>query len=144
MKKNIKEKINKEARERISILRKMGLETAEESLNNEILFSKPVNIFGHVSGINFSFKEDKELNAIKEEFEKDYDSKVYYGMFMETAFGRLLTLLYVDEFEENWEQERNDLKRGSLYACCYNLDEDYCESGKIGFKVANGGLIRTR
>ena len=138
------EKINKEARERISILRKMGLETAEESLNNEILFSKPVNIFGHVSGINFSFKEDKELYAIKEEFEKDYDSKVYYGMYMETAFGRLLTLLYVDEFEENWEQERKDLKRGSLYACCYNLDEDFCESGKIGFKVVNGGLIRTR
>lgn len=100
-------------------------------------------MFGEVIGVNFSFNEDEELKNIKDIIEKETNYVVYYGIYTDTAFGRMIDLLCVTTYEDDWEQAYEDIYNGYAEAYCYNLDEKFGEYGSIGFELANGGLIRT-
>lgn len=85
-----------------------------------------------------------EQKSYVEDFENKYNSLVYHVIHDYTAFGELLTFLYVSDSEEEWETDREELTDG--YACAYvkNLDDDCCsEFGGICFKTQYGGLVRT-
>ena len=134
-----------EGKKRIKILMDMGLwdEVMEFWEKGTACFSKPMEMLGQVTGVTFTFNEDEELKAIKEKLEKEKGFRVYYGIYDETIFGRMLLLLNISSYEEDWGMERSGIKDGYVDVYCYNLDEKCGEYGGIGFRVANGGLIRT-
>ena len=141
----MQKKMLAEAEKRIEILQKMGLweEVRNVWEKNTTCFSKPMNLFGELTGVTFTFNEDEELKAIKEKLEKKTGYVVYYGIYSDTMFGRLLSLMVVTPYTNEWSQERKLLEKGYADVYCYNLDEQFGECGRIAFQVANGGLIQT-
>ena len=141
----MQKKMLAEAEKRIEILQKMGLweEVRNVWEKNTTCFSKPMNLFGELTGVTFTFNEDEELKAIKEKLEKKTGYVVYYGIYSDTMFGRLLSLMVVTPYTNEWSQERKLLEKGYTDVYCYNLDEQFGECGRIAFQVANGGLIQT-
>ena len=141
----MQKKMLAEAEKRIEILQKMGLweEVRNVWEKNTACFSKPMNLFGELTGVTFTFNEDEELKAIKEKLEKKTGYVVYYGIYSDTMFGRLLSLMVVTPYTNEWSQERKLLEKGYADVYCYNLDEQFGECGRIAFQVANGGLIQT-
>ena len=92
----------------------------------------------------FLYWLNDEQKKIVKEFEKKEDVLVYHVIHDFTNFGELLTFLYVSDYEEEWEEDREDLKVGYAYAYVKNLADDYCsEFGSICFRPQFGGLVRT-
>ena len=92
----------------------------------------------------FLYWLNSEQKEIVSEFEKEHDALVYHVIHDFTAFGELLTFLYVSDYEEECKDDVNDLKDG--YSCAYvkNLSDDFCsEFGSICFRQQFGGLVRT-
>ena len=80
---------------------------------------------------------------IVEEFEKEYNALVYFGIRSYTAFGKLDSFLYVSDHEDEWEYDNADLKDGYVVAYVYNYDDHWCsELGGIAVKEKFGGLVR--
>lgn len=142
---NMQKKMVDEGKKRIKILMDIGLwdEVMEFWEKGTACFSKPMEMLGQVTGVTFTFNEDEELKVIKEKLEREKGFGVYYGIYDETVFGRMILFLKISSCEEDWEMERNGLINGYADVYCYNLDEEDGEYGSIGFEVANGGLIRT-
>ena len=142
----MQKKMALEGKKRLQILQDMGLwdEVVEFWEKGTACFSKPMNMFGEFTGVIFTFNEDEKLKVVKEQLEEEKGFKVYYGIYDETVFGRLILFFKISSCEEDWEMEQNAIKNGYVDVYCYNLDEEDGEYGSIGFKVANGGLIRTQ
>lgn len=68
---------------------------------------------------------------------------MYYGVLSNTACGQLLTLLYVSHNEEEWEDDRKELKEGYPFVYVWNRDDEFGEFGSVGIKMEQGGLVRT-
>ena len=97
-----------------------------------------------VPGILYWISNNPEWVEYIKRFEDKYNALVYHAELSHTEFGRLLTLFYVNNHQEEWAQDFEDLIDG--YACCYvwNIDGDaFSEFGTITFKPANGGIMRT-
>lgn len=85
-----------------------------------------------------------EQKSYVEEFENTYNALVYHVIHNYTAFGELLAFLFVSDYEEEWETDREDLADGYAYAYVRNVDDDDCsELGGICFQTQFGGLVRT-
>ena len=106
-------------------------------------YSKPVNVLGALTGVMYTFNESPELKKIVDELEEKQGLVVYYGIYNETDYGKVLALLFVDKNQKDWKNDMMMLKRGRPYAYVYNIDEDRGEIGWIGIKIAGGGLVRT-
>ena len=92
----------------------------------------------------FLYWLDDEQKEFVSDFEEENNALVYHVIHNYTEAGEMLTFLYVSDYEEEWEADRDDLKEG--YTCAYvkNLDADWCsEFGSIGIKPQFGGLVRT-
>lgn len=86
---------------------------------------------------------NKEWSNLIEEFERKWSVMVYHCQLTHTTFGDILSLLYVTKDEEEWEQDRQDIKDGIAYAKCINLsDETLSDYGYIGIKSSMGGIVR--
>lgn len=86
---------------------------------------------------------DKE-KAIVKEFEEEYNAVVYHIIRNSTSIGEMLALLYVSDYEDEWDMDIADIIEGYPFAYVKNLDDDFCsEFGTIGVKKCNGGLVRT-
>lgn len=86
---------------------------------------------------------EKEQEIINN-FEKEHEGyKVYHLIHNITKFGELYDIFYVSTDEEEWEQDKEDLKRNYAFVYVYNESADWCsEFGSIGIKKNIGGLIR--
>ena len=79
-----------------------------------------------------------------EDFENKYNALVYHVIHDYTAFGELLAFLFVSDYEEEWETDREELADGYAYAYIKNVVDDDCsELGGICFQTQFGGLVRT-
>lgn len=88
-----------------------------------------------------SNKEEYE-NAIKQ-FEKEHNALVYHSILTHTTFGTILTLLYVSENQEEWQEDREQLNEELPFAYCVNLEDDNCsEFGGVQIGGAMGGIVR--
>lgn len=100
-----------------------------------------VNLSEH-GGMLYWLNRDQQ--KIVREFEEKYDAVVYHVIHNNTEFGELYSLLYVSEYEEEWEDDRSDLKDGCPIAYVENIDDGICsEFGSIGIRMQFGGLVRT-
>ncbi len=83
--------------------------------------------------------DDKEKEFVKG-LEKVYDVMVYHIIKTYTRdLGEVLDLLYVDKYENCWDEEKIFIKDG--YVRSYTVSP-FCESGDICIESKNGGLIR--
>jgi len=79
------------------------------------------------------------------EFEKQNNALVYMVVRAFTNFGTMDSLLYVSDYPEEWEMDREDIKDGIVMSYTINRDMPDCsEFGSIGYRLGSGaGLIRT-
>ena len=76
-------------------------------------------------------------------FEEKHNALVYHAILTRTVFGTLLTLLYVTEEKEVWQEDKEQLQEGSPLAYVVNLDDDTCsEFGGIQITGKMGGIVR--
>ena len=86
--------------------------------------------------------DDEEKKAV-EKVEKEWNGVVYHVIKSFTEFGTLLNMLYVSQYDEEWEMDRENLKEMIVFAYVKNLDSDQCsEFGSIGVKPMIGGVVR--
>lgn len=87
---------------------------------------------------------DNSFKQLVAEFEEKHDYLVYYAILSYTAIGKMLSLFYVSNREEEWSGDWKELNEGFQMSYVFNLDTpEYSEFGLIGFKPIVGGLIRT-
>ena len=87
---------------------------------------------------------DNSFKQLVTEFEEKHDYLVYYAILSHTTIGRMLSLFYVSNREEEWSGDWKELNEGFQMSYVFKLDiPEYSEFGLIGFKPIFGGLIRT-
>ena len=144
--KNLKEKQKNEALNRLRLLQ-MKFELLENVVtefeqNDTLYYSEYIN--KNAQGILYYVTNNEEItNAIKE-FEEKHQAKVYHVILTPLIYGRMLSLLYVSQYTEEWQRDRNELSEGLPLAYCINLDNEVTsEFGGIQIEKANGGITRT-
>lgn len=77
-------------------------------------------------------------------FENDTQCLVYHVIESDTAIGKMLSLLYVSPYPEEWHDDMENLRCQCPLAYVINLDDEHCsEFGSIGIANAGGVLTRT-
>lgn len=78
-------------------------------------------------------------------FEERNNALVYHVIHSYTSFGELESYLYVSDYPEEWEQDREDIKDGQQLVYVLNKDMPDCsEFGSIGIALTGAaGLRRT-
>ena len=85
-----------------------------------------------------------EMEKKIREWEEKTGNLVYHVIHDYTEFGELLSLLYVSQYEDEWETDREDIQDGYALAYVMNLTDDWCsEYGSIGIRPQWGGVVRT-
>lgn len=90
----------------------------------------------------FYWVENEDLKRIHD-FEEQHDALVYVVIRSYTNWGKLDTYLYVSDYDEEWDRDRNDLKNMRALAYVYNHDMPDCSKFRsVGIKrsVAAGLL----
>lgn len=144
-----REEKRKEALERIKALDFHPNVEKEWLEDGTIYYSDRCRLGGKTFGILYwCFNDQRFMDAIRK-FEEEHDAVVYHATHENTAFGELLSLLYVSNFDDEWEKDRADLQTkdpdGSIQLVSYvvNLSDPMSsEFGYITIKEAGGGLIR--
>ena len=92
----------------------------------------------------FYWAEGEDLKRIRE-FEEQYNALVYVVIRSYTNIGKLDSYLFVSNYDEEWEQDRDYLADRSPLAYVYNHDMPDCsEFGSIGIEpTVAAGLQRT-
>ena len=86
---------------------------------------------------------DTEQKYINEFEEKNKGYRVYHIIHNLTDFGELYSLLYVGTSEDEWEDDKIDLKDGYAFVYVKNITDEFnSEFGSIMIKPNIGGLIR--
>lgn len=86
---------------------------------------------------------DESIKKEVEYFEKSENALVYAVIHTPSSFGDLYSLLYVSDYEENWDYDNLYIKDGTPYAYVVNTDDPMLsETGIIGVVSRNGGLVR--
>lgn len=142
--------IREEIANRIDILIEQGLLTdldvKQMAMDGKLCVSCPMTLFGDLIGI----VNPSDINpSIEEKLNKgindmDYLNVIpYFSMLMDTPYGELLTILYIDPDKETWEMEKSQLKEKNPCAFVYNLTDEQGEVGFIKYEMFSGGPIRT-
>lgn len=77
-------------------------------------------------------------------FEKIQHAIVYHTILTETKFGKMLSMLFVGKYEDEWSMDKEYFEYSCAQVYVENLDYPDCsEIGTIGFKCTDKGIIRT-
>ena len=86
--------------------------------------------------------EDDEKKMVKE-FEEENNALVYMIVRAFTQFGKMDSLLFISDYEEEWEMDMEDIADGYVLSYTKNYDAPWCsEMGSIVVKSVGGGLLR--
>lgn len=133
------------------------LVTREEKKNEAIermkilkLHSNVIRDFQEEDKLNMSenggflYWLDEAQQKIVQDFEKQNNALVYHVLHDIVGGDEHLAFLYVSDYCEEWEYDREDLRSGYPIAYVKNLSYDIgSEFGSIGVKPSIGGLCRT-
>ena len=85
---------------------------------------------------------DEEKKMVKE-FEEENNALVYMVVRAFTQFGKCDSLLYVSDYDDEWEFDNEDIADGYVMTYTINHDAPDCsEFGSIAVKKMFGGLLR--
>lgn len=113
------------------------------------LHRKAINEFKNFDGLAISrdgclFLLSKDYRERVKAFEEETQNLVYHVIESNAAIGKMLSLLYVSPYPEEWHGDMEDLECRSPLVYVINLDDEYCsEFGAIGIEEADGILVRT-
>jgi hypothetical protein len=86
---------------------------------------------------------DVEQQMIRE-WEDTTGNIAYHIIRNNLEFGLCYSILYISQYQEEWENDIADLQDGYPIAYVLNADDEFCsEYGSIGIKPFFGGLLRT-
>lgn len=129
------EKMKAEAIQRMQILKLHPMTIKDFEEYGEVGYS--FHTFG------FCWLNEQEKDWVRQ-FEKEYGYLVYYVISSCTSIGQMLSYLYVSSNEEEWAQDRQDLKDGCPIVYVKNVDDEILsEFDNIGIEMRNGDVIRT-
>lgn len=96
-------------------------------------------------GAHYYAHDDERLQKAIKEFEETYNALVYAVVRAFTSLGDMDSLLYVEDYEDEWNYFDEDVDYGIIMSYTINWDMPDCsEFGSIGFKhTVAGGLQRT-
>ena len=92
----------------------------------------------------FFWADGEDLQRIRE-FEEQHNALVYLIIRSYTNIGKMDSYLYVSDYDDEWERDREDLKNKEPLCYVYNHDMPDCsEFGCIGTRRSiAAGLLRT-
>lgn len=137
--------LQKEALQRLEILRKNGL--SSEFVDNFGMYNN-VALIDNLIRVPFvmedySMENNDDLNEKVEWFEDEYNCLVYLIESVDTTFGLLYNFFYVSQHKSEWTDDRALLEEGLTYAYVWNSTDDILsEIGMIGFEINNGIIER--
>lgn len=88
--------------------------------------------------------DETQLERVRE-FEAQHNALVYHVIHSFTSIGEMESYLYVSDYPEEWEQDREDIKDRQQLVYVFNKDMPDCsEFGSIGIALTGAaGLRRT-
>lgn len=90
------------------------------------------------------FWADENEQKIIAKFENEHNALVYHVIYTPTEFGELFSMLFVSQYDEEWELDNEDIDSGYPIAMVVNLTDEWCsDMGSIGVRKSFGGLVRT-
>ena len=129
------------AKQRTEALKRMELLKLHENVIDDFKEIALLNQSEH-GGILYWVEGETERKI--REWEEKTGNLVYHVIHDYTEFGELLSLLYVSQYEDEWESDREDIQDGYAVAYVMNLSDDWCsEYGSIGIRPQWGGVVRT-
>lgn len=95
-------------------------------------------------GFGALYEVNDEEQKIIDKFEANHeDCLVYHMIHNKFEFGECYSILYVSSDKEEWQQDKEDIEDGYVFAYVENIDDDWCsEFGSIAIKPSIGGLMR--
>ena len=95
-------------------------------------------------GFGALYEVNDEEQKLIDNFEKNLEGcLVYHMIHNKFEFGECYSMLYVSPDKEEWQQDKDDISEGYVFAYVYNKDCEWCsEFGSIAIKPSIGGLIR--
>ena len=87
---------------------------------------------------------EPELQEFVNNFEKENDALVFLVVRAFTNFGKMDSLLFVSDYKEEWEMDRDDIRDNICMSYTINYDMPDCsEFGSIGYKkMPSGSILR--
>ena len=117
-------------KQRTEALKRMELLKLHENVIDDF---KEISLLNQSEYGGILYWVEGEMEKKIREWEEKTGNLVYHVIHDYTEFGELLSLLYVSQYEEEWEMERDDLVDGYPLAYVMNLTDDWCsEYGSIG------------
>ena len=129
------------AKQRTEALKRMELLKLHENVIDDF---KEIALLNQSELGGILYWVEGEMEKKIHEWEEKTGNLVYHVIHDYTEFGELLSLLYVSQYEEEWETDREDIQDGYALAYVMNLTDDWCsEYGSIGIRPQWGGVVRT-
>lgn len=95
-------------------------------------------------GILYYLDNEPMFANLAKSLEEKHGILIYHAQLTHTYMGDMLSFLYVSQYEDEWEYEREDMEQGYHMAYVANIDDPMCsEFGTIGIAPKNGGVSRT-
>lgn len=93
-----------------------------------------------MGGLYWLNDEEKEMVR---QFEEENDALVYMVVRAFTNFGKMDALLFVSDYDEEWEIDNENIEDGIVMSYVVNHDMPDCsEFGSIAVRPMFGGLVR--
>jgi len=142
MEQTLKEKQKQEALKRMKMLHLMPNVIKDFEKNNRVYYSERQNsVF---NAVLYWLDNNQDFVAKIKEFEKKHKALIYHAQLTHLVYGDNLALFYVSKNEEEWSQDRQDIKESRVFSKVLNLQNDYdSDFGYIGFRPSMGGVLRT-
>lgn len=129
--------IEKKKQEAINRMNALGIfpETIKQFKGGMVSYSEPP--------LCANYWLDDDQKKIVKGFEEEHNALVYFVIRSYTEFGKMDSLLYVCDYEEEWEMDREDISAGYVMVYTYVYDAPYfSEIGSIAIQGRFGGLVR--
>lgn len=133
-------KVSREKKKEEAIKRLKALDIIDDAINqfkedDIVMVSEPP-----MGGLYWLEDEEKEMVR---KFEEENNALVYMVVRAFTQFGKMDSLLFVSDYDEEWEMDMEDIADGYVLSYTKNYDMPDCsEMGSIAVKKMFGGLLR--
>ena len=134
--KTLKERQKEEAATRLKMMNvPVRIQRDFERFGRYWLCTSPLGTYSDLSN---------EMKADIKAFEEKYEATVFMVVRAFSRAGLLDSLLFVGKYEDEWEEEKLDIRDGYVMTYTINHDHDFCsEFGSIAFARNNyGGIVR--
>ena len=126
----------------VEAIRRMELLELSEEIKKDFVEREDIPLFarGMEDALHLHKNQENRITA----FEDSHNALVYAVIFTPTSLGDMESYLFVSDWEEEWEMDRQDILEGYPMTWTENLTYPQCsEFGSICFeRTASGGIIR--